>query len=249
MRSPHSQLTAERLSLPCVYARKRRRTRAALEAEARSPARPDRDLRSHHISTYLDPRIASRAATPELIRPPPQADDDPVTLGLLTATEADALCVHFMRRLNPLIGMLDPALHTLTYMRASPALLSAVLMCASQFFRRDLYPALRAHARALTDRATSTGEASLGIVQALTLMLAWKEPTDGTGGIKLAVAVRLGYQLGLHHPPPNGGREAADGTRTWFTVGAFDRINSDVFGLPSMVPLSELPDVRGAWMR
>lgn len=200
---------------------------------------------------YLDPRIASRAATPEPVRAAPAAaqDNDPVTLGLLSAAEAEVLRAHFMRRLNPLVGLLDPALHTLPYMRAtSPALLSAVLMCAAQFFRADLYAALRAHARALTDRATSTGEASLGIVQALTLMLAWKEPTDGTGGIKLAVAVRLGYQLGLHHPAPlpadrERAREAADGARTWFVVAAFDRINSDVFGLPGMVPLSELPDV------
>ncbi|BEI81548.1 hypothetical protein CcaverHIS002_0207080 [Cutaneotrichosporon cavernicola] len=256
-------LDAERLSLPCIYARKRRRTRAALEAdaEASSPSRPGRQaatpstpslLASGHVTvTYLDPRIASRAVTPEervRLTTPPIRDDDPVTFGLLSLPEAEELSSMFMRQLNPLISLLDPTLHTLGYMRAtSPALLSAVLMCAAQFFRRDLYPSLRAHARSLTDRATSTGEVSVGTVQALMLMLAWKEPTDGTGGIKLAVAVRMGYQLGLHHPAPlpadeDRAREIADGTRTWFTVAAFDRINSDVFGLPGMVPVSELPD-------
>lgn len=99
-------------------------------------------------------------------------------------------------------------------------------MCAAQFFRRPLYVPLLAHTRTLTNRATSTGDkCDLGMVQAFALMVSWKEPTDGTSGVKMAIAVRLGYQLGLHvkrtTPLPDDeerARRIADRERTWFVL-------------------------------
>lgn len=86
------------------------------------------------------------------------------------------------------------------------------------------------------------------MIQALALMVAWKEPTDGTSGVKMAIAIRLGYQLGLHiartTPLPDNEHEArviADRERTWFmlscecvyTDGA-DREASTVYTVTSL---------------
>ena len=99
-------------------------------------------------------------------------------------------------------------------------------MCAAKFFRPRLHLPLLTHTRTLVNRATSTGnKCDLGMVQALALMVAWKEPSDPTSGVKLAIAIRLGYQLGLHiartTPLPEDVHEArviADGERTWFIL-------------------------------
>lgn len=116
--------------------------------------------------------------------------------------------------------------HTLDYLRStSSTLFSAVLTASAKFFRRQLYPDLLAHTQLAVNRATSLGTCNVGIIQALLIMLYWKAPRDGSLWVKMGIAIRLGYQLGLHiprtKPLPEDVLEArimADAERTWIVI-------------------------------
>lgn len=156
----------------------------------------------------------------------------------------------YMQHINPLIATLEPQrefrsiwcrapathvpytltphtpVHTLAWVRSSsPILLSAMMTVASKFFRRPLYRSLLAHTNTIVNRAVGMGHCDIGLVQALIIMVCWKDPTDGSSWVKLGIAIRLGYQLGLHvlrtQPLPANEFEArivANAERTWYTV-------------------------------
>lgn len=80
----------------------------------------------------------------------------------------------------------------------SSLLFSAVLAASAQFFHKETYPRLLAHAQKLVSAAVEQGNCNIGLVQALLILVYWKQPTDQSAWIKIGMAVRLGYQLGWH---------------------------------------------------
>ena len=87
------------------------------------------------------------------------------------------------------------------YLRnTSSILFSVVLACTSQFFRKDLYPVLSAHASTVLDRALVFGAADIGIVQSLMLSTYWKAPEDTSAWRKIGMAIRMGYSFFWHLP-------------------------------------------------
>ncbi|SGY69570.1 BQ5605_C004g03032 [Microbotryum silenes-dioicae] len=156
---------------------------------------------------------------------------DPVDLHILGLVEADQLFHAYHIQLNPFIKILDPHLHTMEFTRKhSPILFSAVLCVAGKFTRVDLYPQLLAHAQQLVGRALADNISHIGIVQALGILVYWKEPTDSSAWMKVGIAIRMGYQLRLHKPRtqplPADTMEARlilDGERTWLNLVCFDK--------------------------
>ncbi|SCV72426.1 BQ2448_3963 [Microbotryum intermedium] len=156
---------------------------------------------------------------------------DPVDLHILGLVEAEQLFNAYHTQLNPFIKILDPHLHTMEFTRKhSPILFSAVLCVAGKFTRVDLYPQLLAHAQQLVGRAFVDNISHIGIVQALGILVYWKEPTDSSAWMKVGIAIRMGYQLRLHKPRtqplPADTMEARlilDGERTWLNLVCFDK--------------------------
>jgi hypothetical protein len=74
------------------------------------------------------------------------------------------------------------------------------MTASARFFQPALYLELASHAQTLLSRMIASGSCTLGMVQAIIIMVYWKRPTDKTAWIKLGIAMRLGYQLGLHIP-------------------------------------------------
>lgn len=52
----------------------------------------------------------------------------------------------------------------------------------------------------MLSEAIDNGRCQIGVVQAILIMVYWKEPSDQSAWIKIRVAVAMGYQLGYHIP-------------------------------------------------
>lgn len=159
----------------------------------------------------------------------------------------------------------DPALtapffftpvHTMHYLRrTSSVLFSTVLASSSRFFRHDLHPTLLSHARTVLDRALQAGSTDIGVVQSLMVLTYWKDPEDTSGWMKVGMAIRLGYSLFWHiprtEPLPDDemeAREILNAERTWFCLFSFDRGQSYVHGLPTVIRLTDHADPE-VWSR
>ncbi|WWC58898.1 uncharacterized protein I303_101443 [Kwoniella dejecticola CBS 10117] len=137
----------------------------------------------------------------------------------------DIAARQYHRHLGPVLALLDPYLHTMSFMReTSVCLLSAVLAAACKFFRKDLYPRLIEHAQTLISREIDSGRCDVGIIQSLLILVCWKETTDRSAWVRIGVAIRLGYQHGWYKPSkrtlPSDVREARqllNAERTWYS--------------------------------
>lgn len=176
--------------------------------------------------------------------------DDPVSLRALSEVEANSLVQLFHARLNPLVAVLDPQLHTMGYLRrTSSVLFASVLASASRFFRHDVHAALLSHARTLLDRALQAGSTDIGVIQSLMIQTYWKDPEDTSGWMKVGIAIRLGYSLFWHIPRTDplpdderAARELLNAERTWFCLFSFDRGQSYIHGLPYLIRLNHHGD-------
>ncbi len=175
-------------------------------------------------------------------------------MGYLNDMEAVRLVDMFHQYLNPMIALHDPALHTCGYLRERSSLVfSAVLAAAAKYFHKPLYPRLLSHAQKLLSNAIEQGVCSTGVVQALLILVYWKEPTDQSGWVRIGIAIRLAYQLGWHErwtkppvPPPTDPtryREQLDTERTWFCLAAFDRTYAGTYNLPNAIRAHEVGDI------
>lgn len=118
------------------------------------------------------------------------------------------------------------AVYSLDYLRgAAPILLSSILTVSAKFFRPQLYRPLLSHLHEIINRAVGLGQCDIGLIQALIIMIVWKDPNDSSAWVKLGIGIRLGYQIGLHiprtRPLPRGeleARKVANAERTWYTL-------------------------------
>ncbi|GAA5896935.1 hypothetical protein JCM6882_007311 [Rhodosporidiobolus microsporus] len=164
-------------------------------------------------------------------RKTPLKQPDPVDLGILSVLEAEQLIGLFHTNLNQFVILLDKHYHTMEFVRnTSTVLFTAMLAVSSKFFRHDLYPSLLLSAQQLVTRCMGgDSQPHIGLIQAILILVYWKEPFDSSAWLKVGYAIRLGYQLGLHHkrtiPLPANEFEARtilDGERTWITLVCFD---------------------------
>lgn len=82
------------------------------------------------------------------------------------------------------------------------ALLTAVLAASAKFFHGpEVVRSLLDHAQTLINRAVAEGHCDIGMVQCLMVLSHFKATRDRTAWIKIGMALRFAYQLGLHAPP------------------------------------------------
>ncbi|GAA6037626.1 hypothetical protein JCM8097_006149 [Rhodosporidiobolus ruineniae] len=172
------------------------------------------------------------------VPPPPQPnpydavvrEPDPIDMHVLTELEAIQLFDHFHSTLNAFIIMFDKHLHTVEYVRPrSTVLFTSILAASAKFIRKDLYPTLLMSARQLIGRHIVDAKPSIGLIQAILVLVYWKEPTDSSAWLRIGHCIRMGYQLHLHAqrtgplpPDHHEAREIADRERTWRLLVAFD---------------------------
>jgi hypothetical protein len=130
----------------------------------------------------------------------------------------------FLAKVCPLSALFDPAYTTYERSRNRPALQTAILWAASRFFRPDLESALHRHAEFLINRATNSGLVDLQTLEAIHVLVIWKEPNDRSAYMKIGIAVRMAYQLGLDTARTTAlpqdeeeARSIVDAERTWIS--------------------------------
>lgn len=110
--------------------------------------------------------------------------------------------------MNIVIAILDEALHGVHQCHARSTLLfSVVLAVSSRVCRPELYARAIQVANSLLALAFERDHCSLEYVQALSIHVFWRKAEDESGWRKTGLAIRMGYELGLHRerdrPLPN----------------------------------------------
>ncbi|BEI84611.1 hypothetical protein CcaverHIS002_0500120 [Cutaneotrichosporon cavernicola] len=163
---------------------------------------------------------------------------------------------NFHEKQNPLIAILDPKLHTVSFLRTSSMLFTTILAAASKYALPERHGTLLAHAESLINRATNGGECCTALIQSLLILVYYKGPTDRSAWLKIGIAIRFAFQLRWHEARPSmtlpadehEARLILDPERTWFCLVCFDRQYADIFGLPTTIPMTDYGDCE-AWAR
>lgn len=189
------------------------------------PTRGQRSPRSRtSLAAYLIPLGEWVNAAPEHAPfPIGTTQSDPVSLGLVTPEAVTVLFDYYFSTLNPLVALLDPALHTIseTYY-SSITLFSTILTVSARAVMPDRYRALHNHTKYLIGVAFAEGVTEIGLAQALSMLVFWKDPRDQAAfkwiGYAIRLAIELGLDQGLKRPLPEDERAARlvlNGERTW----------------------------------
>lgn len=144
------------------------------------------------------------------------------------------LYCRYHNKLNTYVGLLDPSLHTVSYLRSRSAILMTAICCAAaQAYLSEKYLPLIARANFMIGRAFERADVNLELCQALSILSIWKdgvESTDRGAWLKVGQAIRIGYALGLDKPGPRPlpedellARQIVDRERAWKQLSAFDR--------------------------
>lgn len=194
----------------------------------------------------------SRASNSNAISP-----EDPIVLDLVNAHVAACLLEYFMQKINPYISQLDPALHSLSYLRKCPFLLTAVLAAAAKAFESSLYPGLHAHAEHLFVESFRRGDKSAEVIQGICLLTYWKEPNDTRAWTSVGLAIRIAMDLGWHKLSPHASRkpglselerrEIRNAERTFLVLFVYDRSLSLQTGKPWMMERNDLTESADSW--
>ncbi|KAG8710071.1 hypothetical protein FRC11_004912 [Ceratobasidium sp. 423] len=209
----------------------------------------------------------SRAPSPQPTSNTEEFYEDPVKLGILPEDAVMGLFFSFHTVLNPVIALLDPTLHTPIYVRRrSRVLYTAILAAACRFFKPSHFKPVHDLAQLLLGRALSDGISSVEYIQALSIMTYWKEAEDTSTWRKLGLAIRMAFELNLHHakaePLPIDelqARERLNEERTWFLqnmislisleLACYDLATSLQRGKPRMIPEEHFPQGGLKWIQ
>ncbi|KAJ0426576.1 fungal-specific transcription factor domain-containing protein [Aspergillus carlsbadensis] len=182
---------------------------------------------------------------------------DPVMLGMINTQVALCLLEYFVQKINPYISQLDPVLHTFSFLRKSPFLLTTVLAAAAKAFESSLYADLNAHAESLFATCFRRSDKSTEIIQAILLTTYWKEPNDTRAWTSVGLAIRIAMDLGWHKLSPLASRkdgltelqrrEIRNVERTFLVLFMYDRSLSLQTGKPWMIERTELIDSAETW--
>ncbi|KAJ1303109.1 hypothetical protein OPQ81_011310 [Rhizoctonia solani] len=176
--------------------------------------------------------------------------DTPISVGFLREDDVPELFHLYHEYLNPLIALLDPVLHTQTYVRTrSSVLFTAILTVACRFARPEAWVSCNSLAQTLLGRALADGICSIEYVQALSLLTFWKDSRDSSSWRKVGLAIRMAYELNLHErrsEPLSSvemlAREQLNKERTWLQLVCYDMTTAMQRNHPQMIPDYSLPD-------
>ncbi|KAF5000828.1 hypothetical protein FGRMN_1436 [Fusarium graminum] len=187
-------------------------------------------------------------------------EDDPVLQGMVSYHVASSLFEGFMKRLNPLICVMDPELHTFSYVRErSSFLLTVILTAASKAFNPPLHPELFKHSEKLFLDSFARNAKSTEVIQAIMLNTYWKQPDDTRSWSTIGYAIRLGMELGWHKSSIDNDarhmaselerRQRRDVERTWFVLFVYDRNMSLQTGKPWMIERGDFIESVNTWYK
>ncbi|KAJ5235447.1 uncharacterized protein N7469_004615 [Penicillium citrinum] len=172
-----------------------------------------------------------------------QAMTDPIDGGVITPRTSNALFEFFMVQMNAKWEyILDPLTDTHDTIRKRNALLFAsILFCSSKFasFNEDrnellsspdlyLQSRLCCLARNLVIKTLAEGDRSIETMQALYLLVCWKDADDDISYLHSGYAFRLLHDLDLGHGVCDG-RQMARRKRMWLALFRQDRQQSLFF--------------------
>ncbi|CAE6353820.1 unnamed protein product [Rhizoctonia solani] len=227
-----------------------------LMGSAKEPHPKDATAGAYSLANILaDSRPASPINTAPIVSfnhhtEPRDIYDTPVSMGFLREAEVQELFRLYHEFLNPLIALLDPALHTPIYVRKrSSVLFTAILTVASRFARPNVWENCNSLGQTLLGRALADGICSIEYVQALSLLTFWKDSRDSSSWRKVGLAIRMAYELNLHEPRTEPlspdellAREQLNKERTWLQLVCYDMTTAMQRNKPQMIPNYSLPD-------
>ncbi|CAA7270167.1 unnamed protein product [Cyclocybe aegerita] len=195
------------------------------------------------------PRRSSSLTPPQHVSPAPTGLSDPITAGIITEDDAKMLFDAIFLRLNPFVNLLDPALHTVSYVRSKcPFLFTTLVMAGCKFFKAEKFKQCQKLANEFAVRAFAECWKRVEVVQAFACMTYWKEPDDSRTWTFIGYACRMAVELGLNryvaNPSPTETDfqrlERRNRERTYLVLFVHDRSLSMQTGRHWMLPEDEL---------
>ncbi|QRW09698.1 Fungal Zn(2)-Cys(6) binuclear cluster domain [Ceratobasidium sp. AG-Ba] len=183
--------------------------------------------------------------------------EDPVQAGFVTLDDVDNLFYSYFAHLNSIIGLLDPRLHTSTYVRQrSTVLFTTILAVSSKFFLPHAHGRCHALSQSLIGRALAADMCNIEYIQALSLSTFYKDADDSSSWRKVGLAIRMAYELNLHEFRRGGtlsseeieARKQLNRERTWIQLVLYDFTTASQRNKPNMIPDQDIPDVE-AWVK
>lgn len=215
----------------------------------RSPLNAPETDRSLAASLAL-PGESSRKSRTEL----PQVDL--VTLGVISSETARDVLRYYFDHMNPLVSILDEHLHGYPQvMTRSSLLFSVILAVSARVCRPEIHMRAASAAANLFSLAFDRNICSVDFVQALSVMIFWRNADDDSGWRRTGYAIRMAYELGLHlkrrSPLPKDpieAREVLNRERTWIQLCCADINFSLQCSLRPMIVHDGLTEV-GKWFQ
>ncbi|KAF5338221.1 hypothetical protein D9758_012868 [Tetrapyrgos nigripes] len=201
---------------------------------------------------YLRAPLAETLNRQQTTLPSPGLGQDPVSVRYLTVSEAKSLLLFYMTEMNQIYALLDPILCTFEYVRAkSPLLFTAILTVAAKFEMQGKYPILLTFCQDLLAKTFIVGTSSLETIQAIRILISYRDHTDHSSYVKLGFCIRMAYDLSLDQPhkrplpdDETRAREILSGERTWFELVSTDEAISRQRGRPVIISSESVQDPR-----
>ncbi|KAG8737168.1 hypothetical protein FRC10_008491 [Ceratobasidium sp. 414] len=106
--------------------------------------------------------------------------------------------LRYFAHLNSIIGLLDPRLHTSSYVRQrSRVLFTTIIAVSSKFFLPHVHEKCHALSQSLIGRALAADMCNIEYIQALSLSTFYKDADDSSSWRKVGLAIRMAYELNL----------------------------------------------------
>ncbi|KAG9086354.1 hypothetical protein FS749_003690 [Ceratobasidium sp. UAMH 11750] len=197
--------------------------------------------------TYFE---AGPSADPELRRMIIERQMPPeiLTHGIIKQEEVEILFRIYFEKLNPHIGILDPNMHTPSFVFGRcPFLFTVICAISSHYYRErpELYAIAMYFAKQLAAKALIEGRKSIELVQAYTLMSAYPIPAhrweEDRTWLYLSLAIKIATDLNLHLPWQGEvtgeaqEREVLNRTRTWLVCFYLDQSGATQIGRPPSI--------------
>ncbi|CUA76993.1 Conidial development protein fluffy [Neurospora crassa OR74A] [Rhizoctonia solani] len=195
--------------------------------------------------------IVERQMVPEIL-----------TLKVVTEDEVEHLFRIFNERIDAVIAIIDPTIHTVAGVKARcPFLFTVICAIASRYWieRPELYTVLMHHAKSAAATAITDGWKSLEVCQAYLLLSIYPQPArswaEDRGWLYLGCAIRLAMDLGLYKQGSKTyineahEREVLNRTRTWLICFNMDRALATRLGRPTTIPEDYIVRHSREWWR
>ncbi|KAH7325153.1 hypothetical protein B0J17DRAFT_682370 [Rhizoctonia solani] len=195
--------------------------------------------------------IVERQMVPEIL-----------TLAVVSEDEVEHLFRIFHERIDAVIAIIDPTIHTVAGVKARcPFLFTVICAIGSRYWieRPELYSVLMHHAKAAAATAITDGWKSLEVCQAYLLLSIYPQPArswaEDRGWLYLGCAIRLAMDLGLYKQGSKTyineahEREVLNRTRTWLICFNMDRALATRLGRPTTIPEDYIVRHSREWWR